>query len=130
MSQSSVKAKLVMAQSFAAFMDSGANSATIIFYEGEIPANTESAANPDKELATLVFPDPCFKEATATYVELHPTNTATVTKAGVATWARLLNGAGEAVADFTVGADIELANPELVLGSTLMMNSLILKPST
>jgi len=128
MSQSSVKAKLVMAQSFAAFMDSGANSATIIFYEGEIPANTESAANPDKELATLVFPDPCFKEATATYVELHPTNTATVTKAGVATWARLLNGAGEVAADLVVGTDISLANTNLVLGGTLSVTSIKLKP--
>jgi len=128
MSQSSVKAKLVMAQSFAAFMDSGANSATIIFYEGEIPANTESAANPDKELATLVFPDPCFKEATATYVELHPTNTATVTKAGVATWARLLNGAGEVAADLVVGTDISLANTNLVLGGTLSVTSIKLRP--
>lgn len=128
MSQSSVKAKLVMAQSFAAFMDSGANSATIIFYEGEIPANTESAANPDKELATLVFPDPCFKEATATYVELHPTNTATVIKTGAATWARIFNGAGEVAADLVVGTDISLANTNLVLGGTLSVTSIKLRP--
>lgn len=128
MSQSSVKAKLVMAQSFAAFMDSGANSTTIIFYEGEIPANTESAANPDKELATLVFPDPCFKEATATYVELHPTNTATVIKTGAATWARIFNGAGEVAADLVVGTDISLANTNLVLGGTLSVTSIKLRP--
>jgi len=48
-------------------------------------------------------------------IELNQTDAATVTKAGVATWARLMNGAGEAVADFTVGTDIELANPELIL---------------
>lgn len=128
MSQSSVKAKLVMAQSFAAFMDSGANSATIIFYEGEIPANTESAANPDKELATLVFPDPCFKEATAIYVELHPTNTATVIKTGAATWARIFNGAGEVAVDLVVGTDISLANTNLVLGGTLSVTSIKLRP--
>lgn len=128
MSQSSVKAKLVMAQSFAAFMDSGANSATITFYEGEIPANTESAANPNNELATLVFPDPCFKEATATYVELHPTNTATVIKTGTTTWARIFNGAGEVAADLVVGTDISLASTNLVLGGTLSVTSIKLRP--
>lgn len=128
MSQSSVKAKLVMAQSFAAFMDSGANSATITFYEGEIPVNTESAANPNNELATLVFPDPCFKEATATYVELHPTNTATVIKTGTTTWARIFNGVGEVAADLVVGTDISLASTNLVLGGTLSVTSIKLRP--
>lgn len=128
MSQSSVKAKLVMAQSFAAFMDSGANSATITFYEGEIPANTESTANPNNELATLVFPDPCFKEATATYVELHPTNTATVIKTGTTRWARIFNGAGEVAADLVVGTDISLASTNLVLGGTLSVTSIKLRP--
>lgn len=128
MSQSSVKAKRVMAQSFAAFMDSGANSATITFYKGEMPANTESPANPDNELATLVFPDPCFKEATATYVELHPTNTATVIKTGTTTWARIFNGAGEVAADLVVGTDISLASANLVLGGTLSVTSIKLRP--
>ncbi|MNU04677.1 hypothetical protein D3C72_2491850 [compost metagenome] len=63
-------------------------------------------------------------------IELNQTDAATVTKDGIATWARLLNGAGEPVADFTVGANITIANPELKAGGTLMMNSLILKPST
>lgn len=128
MSQSSVKAKFAMAQSFATFMDSGANSATITFYEGAKPTNTEAVANPDNELATLVFPDPCFKKTTATYVELHPTDTGSVIKTGTATWARIFNGVGEVAADLIVGADISLANTNLVLGGTLSITSIKLRP--
>ena len=63
------------------------------------------------------------------HIELNQTDAATVIKSGAAVWARLFNGEGKAVADFAVGSDITLANPNLVLGSTLMMNSLILRPS-
>ena len=88
------------------------------------------AANNAAKLVILTLPKPCLKTIHTDRIELNQTDAATVTKAGIATWARLLNGSGEAGADFAVGTDIELANPELVLGSTLMMNSLILKPST
>ena len=75
-----------------------------------------------------MFPDPCFKEATATYVELHPTNTATVIKTGTTTWARIFNGVGEVAADLVVGTDISLASTNLVLGGTLSVTSIKLRP--
>lgn len=128
MSKSSIKAKLAMAQSFAIFMDSGSQSATAIFYEGVKPASTETAADSNKVLVTCTFPEPCFKEAIASYIELHPTDTATVIKTGTATWARIYNGAGEVVADLDVGTDISLANTNLVLGGTLGIQSIKLRP--
>ncbi|MEG2432004.1 MAG: hypothetical protein RSB25_10155 [Acinetobacter sp.] len=128
MSKSSIKAKLAMAQALTLFMDSGAASATIIFYQDAKPLNTETAADPANALATLVFPEPCFKEVTASYVELHSTDTATVIKTGTATWARIFNGASEVVADLSVGTDITLANTALVLGGTLSIQSIKLRP--
>ena len=128
MSKTSVKARLAMIQAFANFMDNGSQSATVIFYEGVQPASPAVAADPDNALVTLVFPEPCVKETTATYVELHPTDTATVIKTGTATWARILNGAGEVAADLTVGTDISLANTNLVLGGTLSITSIKLRP--
>jgi hypothetical protein len=65
---------------------------------------------------------------TTTYVELHPSDTATVTKTGTATWARIYNGAGEVVADLVVGADISLANTNLALGGSLQINSFKIRP--
>ena len=128
MSKTSVKARLAMIQAFASFMDSGSQSATVIFYEGAQPANPEVAADPTKALVTLTLPEPCTKDVTATYVELHPSDTATVIKTGTATWSRIYNGASEVAADLTVGADITLANTNLVVGGTLNIQSIKLRP--
>jgi len=128
MSKTSINARLAIIQAFANFMDSGGQSATVIFYEGVQPASPAITADPNNALVTLTFPEPCIKETTATYVELHPTDTATVIKTGTATWARIYNGAGEVAADLTVGADITLANTNLVVGGTLSIQSIKLRP--
>lgn len=128
MSKTSTQAKLAMIQAFASFMDKGSSSATVIFYTGIQPASPAVAAESNNALVTLIFPEPCIKETTATYVEFHPTDTATVIKAGTATWARIYNGAGEVAADLTVGTDISLANTNLALGGTLSITSIKLRP--
>lgn len=128
MSETSVNARLAMIQAFANFMDSGSQSATVIFYQGVQPASPAVTADPANALVTLAFPEPCIKESTATHIELHPTDTATVIKSGTATWARIFNGASEVVADLTVGTDITLANTNLVAGGTLNIQSIKLRP--
>ena len=128
MSKTSVNARLAMIQAFANFIDNGSQSATVIFYDGVQPANTSIAADSNNALVTLVFPEPCIKETTATYVEFHPTDTGNVIKSGTATWARIFNGAGEVAADLTVGTDITLANTNLALGGTLSVTSIKLRP--
>ena len=128
MSQTSVNARLAMIQAFSEFMDSGSQSATVIFYEGVQPASPAITADSNNALVTLVFPEPCIQETTATYVEFHPTDTGSVIKTGTATWARIYNGAGEVAADLTVGTDIALANTNLALGGTLSTTSIKLRP--
>ena len=128
MNKTSVNARLAMIQAFASFMDNGSQSATVTFYEGVQPASPAVAADSNNALVTLTFPEPCIKETTASYVELHPTDTATVIKAGTATWARIYNGAGEVAADLTVGTDIALANTNLALGGSLSITSIKLRP--
>lgn len=128
MSKTSVKAKLAMIQAFANFMDNGSQSATVIFYEGVQPVDTSVAADSNNALVSLTLPEPCVKEVTPTYVELHPTNTGSVVKSGTATWARIYNGAGEVAADLTVGTDISLANTSLALGGSFQVNSFKIRP--
>ena len=128
MSKTSIKAKLVMMQGFANFMDSGSQSATVIFYKGVQPVDTSVAADSNNALVSLTLPEPCVKETTPTYIEFHPTNTGSVIKSGTATWARIFNGAGEVAADLTVGTDITLANTNLALGGTLSVTSIKLRP--
>ena len=128
MSKTSVNARLAMIQAFSNFMDSGSQSATVVFYEGVQPVSPAIAADSNNALVTLAFPEPCIKETTATYVELHPTDTGSVIKTGTATWARIFNGAGEVAADLTVSTDISLANTNLVMGGTLFIQSIKLRP--
>jgi len=128
MSKTSVKARLAMIQAFASFLDNGSQSATVIFYQGAQPASPAVAADSNNALVSLTFPEPCIKETTTAHVELHPSDTATVIKTGTATWARIYNGAGEAAADLTIGTDISLANTNLVIGGTLTIQSIKLKP--
>ena len=128
MSKTSVNARFAMIQAFANFMDNGSQSATVTFYEGVQPASPAVAVDSNNALVTLVFPEPCIKETTPTYVELHPTDTATVIKTGTAAWARIFNGAGEVAADLTVGTDIALTNTNLALGGSLSITSIKLRP--
>ena len=128
MSKTSVNARFAMIQAFANFMDNGNQSASVTFYEGVQPASPAVAVDSNNALVTLTFPEPCIKETTATYVELHPTDTGSVIKTGTATWARIFNGAGEVAADLTVSTDISLANTNLVMGGTLFIQSIKLRP--
>ena len=128
MSKTSVNARFAMIQAFANFMDNGSQSATVTFYEGVQPASPAVTVDSNNALVTLVFPEPCIKETTPTYVELHPTDTATVIKTGTAAWARIFNGAGEVAADLTVGTDIALTNTNLALGGSLSITSIKLRP--
>ncbi|TQR72598.1 hypothetical protein [Acinetobacter sp. RF14B] len=130
MIQTSLAAGLAQLQALANFLDQGSANATFVFYDDEKPVNVSIDPNNKARLVTLTLPNPSIKQVHTDHIELNQTDAATVIKSGTAVWARLFNGEGKAVADFAVGSDITLANPDLVLGSTLMMNSLILRPST
>ena len=125
----SLAAGLAQLQALANFIDQGSSNATFVFYEDTKPTDVTVAANNSAKLVTLTLPKPCFKKLNSDNIELHQTDAATVIKTGTATWARLLNGGGNTVADFAVGTDIILANPSLIIGSTLMMNSIVFRPS-
>ena len=129
MIQTSLAAGLAQLQALANFLDQGSVNATFIFYDDTKPANVTVVVNNSAKLVTLTLPKPSIKQVNTDHIELNQTDAATVIKSGTAVWARLFNGEGKAVADFAVGSDITLANPNLVLGGTLMMNSLILRPS-
>ncbi|ENX13286.1 hypothetical protein F895_02590 [Acinetobacter sp. CIP 64.2] len=126
----SLAAGLAQLQALANFLDTGSTNATFIFYDDAKPSSVNVAANASAKLVTLTFPKPCFKKLNTDGIELNQTDAALVIKAGTATWARIYNGKGEAVADFAVGTEITLAQPNLALGSTLMINSFVLKPIT
>jgi len=125
----SLEAGLVGIQAHTVFLDRGEQNATIVFFSGAKPASVSSPADDNQKLVILTLPKPCFKSSGADYIELHQTDAALVTKAGTATWARVFSGELKGYIDIEVGDGITLANPDLALGSTLMINSFKLRPT-
>ena len=125
----SLEMSLTMLQAYANKLDEGGNNATFAFYSSAKPANISIAADEVTRLVTMTLPKLCFKQLNAESIELHQTDAAVVLKDGTAIWARLYRANGSAAADFAVGEHIALNNPDLKAGSTLMLNSIILKPN-
>lgn len=125
----SIIASLAQLQALADYIDKGSSNATFVFFSGTKPESVETLADTANRLVILTLPKPCFKKMNAESIELNQTDASVVVKNGTAVWARLFNGEGKPVADFGVGSDISLNNPGLIQGSTLMLNSIVFKPS-
>lgn len=128
---SSQAAQILALQAYANFLDSGSGAAYIVYYSGDKPTSIDVAANAENALCTLTLPKPCLKQVLSDGIELHETNTALATQAGVVTFARLYNGNHEAFADFNVGLNgthITLNNTNIALGSSQKLESIILNP--
>lgn len=123
----SLQSSLAQLQSLANFIDTGSNNATFVFYDNTKPASTSVVASESAKLVSIELPKPCFKQLLADGIELNATSSFTVIKTGTAIWARLFNGNGVVVADFAVGTDITMTNPNLVLGGTEKLDSFILR---
>lgn len=123
----SLQASLAQLQSLANFIDTGSSNATFVFYDNTKPASTSVAAIESAKLVSIELPKPCFKQLLTDGIELNATSSFTVIKTGTAIWARLFNGNGVVVADFAVGTDITMTNPNLVLGGTEKLDSFILR---
>ncbi|MHA3079633.1 hypothetical protein [Acinetobacter sp. ANC 5502] len=124
----SLAASLLALQGLASFIDQGSNNATFVFYSDIKPTDTTVAGSDSAKLVTLILPKPCTKQMLSDGIELYPTSSAMAIQAGVATWARLYNGNGIAVADFSMGSDIILNTYDIAAGSTQIIDSIILKP--
>lgn len=120
--------QMTMIRSVAENLDNGGGVACIIYYDDVRPESEEVAANPSSRLVTLNFPKPCVKTTGETSIELFPSDIGMAVKNGTATWARLYNAAGQAVIDLDIGVEIQLDNPDVVLGSTLKLDAIFLEP--
>ena len=122
-------AQLLALQAHATYLDSGQGSAYFVYYASTQPMSIDIAADPDTALCILALPEPCFKQVVSEGIELHPTETAVATKAGIVNWTRLYNGNNEPYADFSVGISgthIILNSTNIALGSSQSLDSIIL----
>lgn len=126
----SLAAGLAQLQALANYIDQGSNNATFIFYNDSKPSNTLIEASESAKLVELTLLKPCLKSVNSSSISLEPTDSGTVIKTGTAVWARLFNGNGDAVADFSVGIDITLNSADMVLGGTVSISAITLTPTT
>lgn len=120
--------QMAMIQAVAANLDNGSGSACIVYYDDVRPTSEAIAANPSARLVTLNLPNPCVKTTSENSIELFPSLSAMAVKTGAAIWARLYNATGQAVIDLDIGVEVQLDNPNVVLGSTLKLDAIFLEP--
>jgi hypothetical protein len=130
MSTPSKLASLAILQALSNYLDQGGPNASLVFYDDVKPESVNIAVNDSAKLLTLTFPKPCLSSIEADYVELQPLNAGVVVKAGTPIWARLFNAAGDAVVDVDVGdgADITLDNYVFVVGASIKLDAIYLRP--
>lgn len=126
----SLAAGLAQLQALANFIDQGSSNATFVFYDDAKPTSVAIAAVDAAKLVALELPKPSLLSVNADGISLNPTDSGTVVKSGTAVWARLFNGSGLAVADFSVGTDIILNSAAMVLGGTVTMSAITFRSPT
>lgn len=120
-----------MAQAFIADLDAGAGNATIEFYTGTQPAGPATAVTSQVKLGTLTCSDPSATETDGEIEFASITQDSAADATGTATWARVKNPSGVAIADFDVtnnagtGA-IKLNTVSVVEGGPISMSSFII----
>jgi hypothetical protein len=126
----SLAAGLAQLQALVNYIDQGSNNATFVFYDDSKPSSTLIDSDESARLVSLSLPKPCLRAVNVNSISLEPTDSGTVIKTGTAIWARLFNGNGDVVADFSVGVDITLNSADMVLGGTVSISAITLTPTT
>jgi hypothetical protein len=85
-----------------------ANPGKLVVYSGTRPAAGQAPDPLSNVLATAIFPKPSLSNVTGSALTLQNPATTLVQVTGLATWARLTNGAGQYVADVDVGTDADI----------------------
>jgi hypothetical protein len=113
-----------LVDAFTAALDDG----EIRFYDGTRPASVETAITTQELLVTLTFAATAFGAASSASAAANAIGSGTVAATGQATWARLVNSGGTAVADATVsatggGGDIQVSGVDFGAGGTVSLSS-------
>lgn len=123
----SLAARNAAANAIVDLIDGGAGAGLLKIYTGTQPATPNDAVTSQTLLGTLTFSDPAFGDASsgvATASAIAEDTSADAT--GTATWARIIDSAGNAVMDCDVGtsgATINLNTTTVTAGAVLRITS-------
>ena len=110
-------------------LDAGAGPALLQIYDGVRPANADTAITGQTKLVGLTMTDPSFGAASSGSMTANSIANNTAIAAGSATWFRLVDSNGNAVADGNVGtsgSDLNLGTTSITVGLTVSVSSMVL----
>jgi len=126
----STSTKTVRSEALNTAIDDG-GAATLYFYTDPQPATADEAIGASTQLAAVPCPTAPFGTVTDGVLTSHEiSNHLTTEGTGSATWARLINGAGTTIGDFTVGgigsgANIEMQSTQFYPGVIVAISSFV-----
>lgn len=125
---SSMPVKTAVAEALLSSFDAASGPCQLKFYTGTRPADPDTAVTTQTLLGTLTCSDPAgsVTDDTLTLDTIFQDSAADAT--GTATWARLVDGAGAAQADFDVSdtagsASIKMNTTSIVVGGPIQVSS-------
>lgn len=95
---------------------------SIVIYTGTQPASANTAAS-GTLLATITLPSPAFAEPAAGAMAKTGTWSATASGTGTAGYARLVDIGGDVRIDLAVGAEVTMAEADVISGGTVTVNT-------
>lgn len=109
----------------------GAGAATIKIYNGTKPAGPDTAVSSQTLLATLTASDPAGSVATRALTFGSVTQDSAADATGTASWARIADSDGVAVADIDVSSTggsgfLQLNTTSIVIGGPVLISSFII----
>lgn len=112
-------------------IDAGGGAGTIEIYNGTIPATVATAVTSQTKLGTLTFSDPCGSVTSGVLTMSAITQDSSADATGTATWARIKDSTGAAVADIDVtstggGGVLQLNTVNIVIGGPILISSFVL----
>lgn len=119
-----------MADAFKAKIDAGSGPGKLLVYSEPRPAGPDTAVTTQTKLLEFTLADPSFSSASDGVITLDadPDLEATGLANGTATWARIVDGDGNAIADCKVtvtggGGDLILSTTSITIGLEVSITS-------
>ena len=110
-------------------INAGSAGGTITIYDGAMPSLPSVAPTTQKVLGVLTFADPCGTVATGALSITNITQDNAADNGGIATWARIADSSGVAVADIDVsntggGGVLQLNTTNIVKDGPILITSI------
>jgi hypothetical protein len=126
----SVKARDRILAAITALIDAAPTPGTLEIFGGQQPASADDGVGAQQPIASLTFSRPAFGTPLNGVIGARPIDQRPAMASGTASWARILDGRGNAILDIDVGesgAALNLTSTQLFEHGPVVINALVLR---